>query len=61
MYRLLHLQNSKPREQRRKNTFLEKLASDIVNKFVATTTFKLTDEVIVKEETVYHVAYLPLS
>ena len=27
-----------------KHTFLEKLASDIVNKFVATATFKLTDE-----------------
>lgn len=48
------IQNLANKEE--KNTFLEKLASDIVNKFVATTTFKLTDENC-QRRNVYHVAF----
>ncbi|XP_052071483.1 uncharacterized protein LOC127709853 [Mytilus californianus] len=38
----VHIENLKTNEQ--KKTFLEKLSSDIVNKFVATETFKFTHE-----------------
>jgi hypothetical protein len=41
-----------------KHAFLEKLASDIVNMCVATTTFKLTDEEHnCQRRNVYHVAF----
>jgi hypothetical protein len=41
-----------------KHTFLEKLASDIVNMCVATTTFQLTDEEHnCQRRNVYHVAF----